>query len=410
MAKIGIDFGTSNTSASFINPQTHRPEAILFNGSPNMPTVVFIKNQLEYKVGQAALYQLENVDMMDNHRDRDKVIHSTMLSLKRKLRQDGFFNYDGGSVSHENLVSFVLKSVKIAAEQQHLFNDPINEVTITHPVVFDQWKKELLCNAARKAGFSNVNLMEEPVAAAMGYDQSQGALGKGVLVYDFGGGTFDVAYVLKGEDGKYHVPIYPEGDPNCGGDDIDKLLYDRWEALSKNELHRGLSNDPLLTDLCFMLRCRKEKEQMCNFPEQDKFVFSNMVGIKSLSMNLRASDFDQMMQSVIMKTVNKTRVLIEKVKAQNYPLDDVILIGGSSRIPLVTSLLTEMMSGLTNLKPRQVMNTDVAVALGAVCDGSLIGHGTAYDEYCYCIYCGMKLKRNWKFCLSCGKPNFSYKE
>lgn len=410
MAKIGIDFGTSNTSASYINPQTHRPEAILFdNGTPKMPTVVFMMPDNRYKVGQAALNQLENVDMMDA-RSRDNVIRSTMLSLKRKLRENGVFRFSNGEVTHENLVSFVLKNVKSTAEQQHIFNTPINEVTITHPVVFDQWKKDMICNAARSAGFANVNLMEEPVAAAMGYDQTMGALGKGVLVYDFGGGTFDVAYVLKGEDGKYHVPIYPEGDPHCGGDDIDKLLYDKWETLSKNVLHSPLSADPLMSDLCFMLRCRREKEQMCLFPETDRFSFSNMVGTKSLSMDITTADFNGMMTSVVEKTVEKTRVLIQKVVDQHYPLDDVILIGGSSRIPLVSELLTEMMRELTDLKPKQVMNTDVAVALGAVCDGSLIGGGTEYDEYCYCIYCGMKLKRNWQYCIRDGKPNFSFRK
>lgn len=405
MNKIGIDFGTTFSTASWINPKTKQPEAINFHdiGVPKMPSVVYYGPD-GVMVGLAAYNQLENSSSMKPEQ-RNQVIQSVVQSIKRDMKQGQFFYINGGGkVSHEEIVAAILRKVKEQAEITCFNSQAVEEATITHPVVFAAWQKEMLRKAATMAGFKKVNLLEEPVAAALGYASTTNEKVRNILVYDFGGGTFDVAYVQYDNENQYRVPVEPEGDFNCGGDDVDVALYDRWEQLAKQQYNRTIDINPNNLDIGFKSRCRKHKEQMSLFP---KYTFSEVLpppGFHRVEMELARPEYDRLAEPIIARTIAKTERLLRKVKEAGHTIDTAIMIGGSSRIPMVYDRLKQILP----VEPRRVMQVDVAVALGAVIynpNGKQVR-----NEQVYCIHCGFKQPNTNRFCIKCGSRMIGFVE
>jgi len=406
MNKIGIDFGTSFCTASWVNPKTKQPEAIIFHdiGMPKMPSVVYYGPN-GIMVGMAAYNQLENSSGMKQEH-RHQILQSVVMSIKRHMKQgQHFYLPEGGKVSHEEIVAAILKKIKEQAEITCFNNQKVEEATITHPVVFAGWQKEMLRNSATIAGFKKVQLLEEPVAAALGYASTTNEKVRNILVYDFGGGTFDVAFVQCDNDGQYRVPLNPEGDANCGGDDIDEALYDKWELISKHQHNRTIDFNPNNRDIGFKARCRKHKEQMSLFPKYD---FSEVLpppGFHRVEMQLARPEFDKMVEPIIDKTISRTERLVKKIIEKGYKIDTAIMIGGSSRIPMVYEKLKQILP----VEPKRVMQVDVAVALGAVIynpNGQQVQQ--VQHKQVFCIYCGLKHSTADKFCIRCGKKNECY--
>jgi molecular chaperone DnaK (HSP70) len=397
MNKIGIDFGTSYCTASWINPRTKQPEAITFHeiGHQKMPSVVYYSPN-GVVVGLAAYNQVENSSKMSpEHRHR--IVSSVVTSIKRMMKQGQYFYLPDGKVSHEEIIAEILRKIREDTQLTCFNKQLVEHATITHPVVFASWQKEMLKKAAAIAGFTSVKLLEEPVAAALGYTATTDDKAKNILVYDFGGGTFDVAFVQCDTDGEYRVPIEPEGEAECGGDDIDKALYDRWDLLAKEKYNRSIDVNPANRDIGFLATCRKHKESMLAMPEN---TFSEMLpppGNDYLEMHLDRTDYDKIIEPIIDKTITRTERLLKKIKDAGYKIDTAILIGGSSRIPLVFEKLKKILP----VEPRKVMHVDVAVALGAI-----MYEVKLHDAYC--IYCGFKHSTEDRFCIICGRENVCY--
>ena len=127
-------------------------------------------------------------------------------------------------------------------------------------------------------------------------------------------------------------------------------------------------------------------------------------GFSRLSMSLSSAEFDAMISPLVERTIEKTTSVLNKIKANNYPLDHAILIGGSSRLPLVQKRLSEILP----VAPEKVMSTDIAVALGAVFNDSVIGQNVGFRQHCYCIACGKQIRRGYKICIFCGRKNEFY--
>ena len=413
MSEIGIDLGTSFSSASWINPSTNMPEIIIFNenGSAKIPSVVFFPQNGEPLVGQGPYQQVENVSGMSPD-DRNMVLQSTVFSIKRKMKRNGKIYAGTRSYTHTEVISLILSKIREEAIKSCHFNDELTEVTITYPVVFEEWKKDMLKEAAIGAGFTNVHLLEEPVSAAIGFIKANKLDDcKGLLVYDFGGGTFDVAYVKTESDGTYRVPLLPLGDPQCGGDDIDLLMYQEWNSLAWQTKQRHIAKQENEIDRGFISQCRKNKELLSIMPQA---IFNEILpppGFVRLSMKMERAHFNEKIRPVVERTIKKTQQLLDEIKSNNYPLDCAILIGGSSRIPLVMEMLQEILP----VKPQTTGIVDTAVALGASYyrQGFILKRETLSDidfDDCYCIYCGKKLSTAYKFCVFCGKTNYLYKK
>lgn len=401
MNRIGIDFGTSYCTASWVNPATGRPEAIVFNetGMSKMPSIVYYPRDSEPVVGLAAKNQLDNCGQM-NEDNRRQTLPFIIKSIKRLMRQNSFFwKENGEKVTHEQVIADILKKIRKEAEVVCFAGEPIEEVVLTHPVIFEKWKKEMLKKAARLAGFTEISLLEEPIAAALGYLSNGLQRGENVLVYDFGGGTFDVAYVQYDQD-HYRIPIEPDGDPFCGGDDVDGLLYDRWEQLTLQKYKHRICADVNDRDIAFLQRCCLQKEKISlsgsvNNGFDEIFFLPDFCRIR---LTVTQDDFNRMTAPIIEKTIEKTRKLLEKIEERGYRLDQVIMIGGSSRLPLVAKRLKEILP----VEPLRVMQVDTAVALGAVLHTRDV---KAELRDMYCIHCGKKINTGHKFCMFCGKGN-----
>ena len=410
MSTIGIDFGTTFTSASWVNPVTGFPEAITFLNAVDkckIPSIVYFAPDGKPLVGYAPYMQIENANTAA---DRETVHRNAVTSIKRKMQRNGSFR----GHSHVEIMSLIIRHVVVEAERVCNFQTPPDTLVITHPVVFAEWQKDMLKEAAVKAGFTErkISLLEEPISAALAYVKSNNLSNvRGVLVYDFGGGTFDVAYVSIDHNGRLQIPIDPQGDPLCGGDDIDFVIYDQWENRVSHQLGRKLSPNQLEVDEAFLSRCRKQKEMLSLNSNQR---FTELLpsikgrGFDEVSWNVNNDEYDSLITPIINRTINKTQSVVDELRRKKLPLDVVLLIGGSSRIPQVRKRLEQLLGDASLI--RTTGQVDTAVAVGA----SYYGMNVSNNERVsvpkpnqmvkFCIHCGHKFEESDKFCMFCGRP------
>lgn len=392
MSTIAIDFGTTYSTASWINPQTHQAEPIIFpeNGSNKMPSVIAFLDGGAIMVGQKPYNQLNAANA--------KILERMLLSVKQKMKPQS--NYQG--VSYTDIVAKILEHIVSQAKQAHPDFNP-TDVVLTHPVGFDAAKKTLLTDAARKIGLNPVALREEPIAAAR-YFVSNGRIlrNQGALVYDLGGGTFDLAYVKVDNNGQCGIPIIPQGLNKCGGDDIDQALYDFFLEQMPAPSKEKLRNE---TDQPFLLRCRMWKESISNNPKNE-YTFDELIASTMMAVTLKITkdDFFNVVAATIERTINTTMNMVRDIKAHNYPLDKIILVGGSSQIPLIRNRFNEVLPNVTIISAG---NEDVAVSVGALI--AALHVNTPPTKERYCMFCGLKntnlLNREHFFCQFCGKEN-----
>lgn len=397
MSTLGIDFGTTNSSASYVDP-SGRPKAVQFIGhDQKMPTLVsFYTGRRMF--GYEAKYMLDNCYTLPRE-EQVKLQSSTAKSIKRELDIGGKIH----GYSHREIIAMFMRHIKEQAEKA-CAPQQFDKLVLTHPVQFEEWKKQMLQDAAKQSGFSGVQLLEEPVSAALGYIKSEGAQDvRGMLIYDFGGGTFDVAYVIN-QDGKFVVPIPPKGDSHCGGDDIDKALYNyiiqKAKPVIGEEAFKGYFNR---INLGLLIQCRKWKEMltaMDNLPIQ---FTSNYQPNKTYQGWLERKELERICGDVVDKTIRLTKTVYDEVKANKLPLDFVLLIGGSSSIPLIRERLKQSMP---DLEVRTTGTADTAVALGASYHAVNPVVVDPDNEWCYCMYDGKRILKTYNFCIYCGKPNF----
>ena len=410
---IGIDFGTSFCSASWINPNTGKPEAVRFKdtGSEKLPSVIAFSNSGKAFVGSGPYTQLENlsIDSSLSEEERDMQLCNFFMSIKTHIRQGQIWRRPEKSYSDADLIAIILKKIKEEVEISVPIEGKIDKVVLTHPVELGEWKKDILKEAATSAGFRNVDLLAEPNSAAIYALKAKliPATCKGLLVYDFGAGTFDVTYLQVDSDGQPHMPVSPQGDAKCGGDDIDKALYDDWNKYTKATKNREVSANPNELDIAFMYRCRRLKEQLSKGFISDE-ISEYIPGIGRIRRPFNEKDFNRIVEPIVERTIAKVKIVLDEIKQKNLPLTHAVLIGGSSNLPLVQ---TKMQSILGNgVKLITTGNYDIAVAVGAMYSvDTVIKPKKPEPKECYCIYCGHKILTSHKVCMYCGKPNFSYK-
>lgn len=409
MSVIGIDFGTSFCTAAWVNPRTGNPEPIMFPNAVDVykiPSVVLFPPGGNPIVGTSAYNQLLNATSSD---DISAIQSRTITSVKRKMRQGGnFLNH-----SHTAIISMIIRHVVEQAKKAVVFPDEPDHLVLTHPVKFEEWKKEMLRQAAVQAGFAvnNIQLIEEPVAAALEYVKSNPqAKTRGIMVYDFGGGTFDVAYIQIDHHGKPQIPIDTQCDPRCGGDDIDMLVYDHWENLARQQHNRPLSANAQEADLAFLMKCRKDKELLSSTPNYTvKHLLPIIQGRGSDRGEWKASEaeYNQIVAPIVDKTLKPTRQVLEEVQRRELPLDVVLLVGGSSRIPLVEQRLKVVLQDKATI--RTTGKVDTAVSVGAVyyaTEGFSSSHSRSKESGGYCIRCGNKLNDGDNYCMMCGQKRY----
>ena len=277
---------------------------------------------------------------------------------------------------------------------------------LTHPVVFTKRERDRLKEAAALAGFDDVTLLEEPVAAVLGYAASGAPVGKGVLVYDLGGGTLDLAFVKHEDAGGYRVPVESMGDSNCAGDVLDQILYGHWEKESSPQIGPGFGMGDASINLPVLMECRKSKEKLSSAARASLSYLAPQLNTHMV-LGIGRKDFDRLIEDRVQVTVGLTKSFLARVEAAGEKVDTVLLIGGSTRVPMVRRELEKVLP----VKPIETMHTDVAVAMGAAVVGEdrtrLLGDGqfkvaAGNQRQVVCPACKAKNPEEARFCEECG--------
>lgn len=369
MATLGIDYGSSYTTVSWINPRHGKPETVKFNGdgSVKYPSVIlgYAKGLV---TGYQALNYLEEVDKLPPE-ERIELLANFIPSLKRILDTSGIEFIGDNEYTHKQLLEFFFKQIKQQANS-HCGNEVVfDSVVLSHPVDFAEANVQMLKQALFSSGFKEVKTQLEPIAAVMGYGiDHEIPEGQGILVFDFGGGTIDVAYAKK-HLGSYRILCEPKGDKSCGGQDIDMLLYEdlRKKILAKYDMDISKGN---MIDLGMLNSCRRLKEHFSdsNNIHETSIFFVKDGKIITHKYQLNRESFNNIISQKITDAINVAKAVIKQTEAKHLKIDKVLLIGGSSQLTLVRQMLTDIL-------PEATIDTcgekDIAVALGNIAEEAI---------------------------------------
>lgn len=345
---MGIDFGTSNSCMARFDPKANVARIIRnADGYHKTPSIVYYTDD-DYFVGRNAEARLENPT------DNGYVV----TSIKRNLDNNSIRVFGKRRLKPVDIAADIIRKLREDAEKE-FFYEPVTRAVITYPAVFIPTQKRRIEKAARQAGFSDVILLEEPVAAAIAYRQEGRHVEDYFLVYDLGGGTFDLA-ILEYDpyDRDFRPFIEPKGFANCGGDDFDLALYEYFE----DQLQMPLSDDGDINKQ-FLSKCRDVKQSLTT---QEFVKFSFMISIdgesRQQAFEIKRDRFNSLIEEMIDDTVVYTEKMLQTAQDRGTQIDTIVLIGGSSRIPIVQDKLQESLPDLQQLKWHE---QDMAVALGA---------------------------------------------
>lgn len=357
---VGIDFGTTYSSMAWYNPGTSPPysgqaEVILnSDGEPKTPSTVYFGED-ETLVGRLAERMLE--DASEEQNQREEVFQRTVRNIKRELITPPQIALPGRRfVRPVEVAAEILKKLKVDAEDG-VFHEEVPRAVITCPAEFSILQRQVIERAGHLAGFEEVVLLEEPVAGALAYARSGRKVGEHVLVYDLGGGTFDLA-VLDNEGESFHVALEPKGIDKCGGEDFDLVLYYYCDEVAREKLDRPVSLKGTL-DLKFLRECRERKE---NLSIREKVTVSSLLpGPVVFTHQLDREKFDELIADYVETTVRLTEAMVKEAEDGGHKVDTVVMIGGSSKVLLVRNLLSKALP----VPPLAFDKRDFAVALGA---------------------------------------------
>lgn len=354
MAKIiGIDLGTTNSCVSVI--EGGEPVVIPnAEGARTTPSVVAISKTGERMVGQVAKRQaITNPDR-------------TISSIKREMGSNYKVTIDGKSYTPQEVSAMILQKLKTDAESY--LGDTVTEAVITVPAYFTDAQRQATKDAGKIAGMEVKRIINEPTAAALSYGIDKENDQK-VLVYDLGGGTFDVSIIEMG-DGVQEV-LATAGNNRLGGDDFDQRIVDWMVSSFKAENGIDLSSDKMA-----MQRLKESAEKakielsgMTSSAINLPFITADASGPKHLDLTLTRAKFNELTADLVENTMVPVRQALKDSGLEISKIDKVLMVGGSSRIPAVQ----EAVKKLIGKDPFKGINPDECVAIGAAIQGGVLG-------------------------------------
>ncbi|MCJ7428857.1 MAG: molecular chaperone DnaK [Candidatus Nanohaloarchaeota archaeon QJJ-5] len=350
---IGIDLGTTRSAVAAV--EDGEPKILENNeGKRVTPSIVAFDDD-ERLVGEPAKNQ-----MITNQKN-------TVTSIKRHMGEDYTVELDGDDYTPQEISSMILQKLKNDAEDK--LGDDVEKAVITVPAHFDDAQRQATKDAGTIAGLEVERILNEPTAAALAYGLDDDT-DQTILVYDFGGGTFDVT-VLDIGDGIYEVQS-TEGINDLGGDDFDQEIVDwileRFE--DENDIDLSENDDALQRIRQNAEEAKKElssrKKTTINIP----FIYQDDGDAYNIDYELTRSKFENLIEHLIQRTTDPTEKAIEDAGIGKNDIDEVILVGGSTRVPAVR----EHVQAITGQEPNKSVSPDEAVALGAATQaGSISG-------------------------------------
>ncbi|MDQ3620121.1 MAG: molecular chaperone DnaK [Actinomycetota bacterium] len=355
MAKaVGIDLGTTNSVVATLEggEPTVIPNA---EGQRTTPSVVAFSKSGEVLTGEVAKRQaITNPDR-------------TIRSIKRHMGQDHKVEIDGKNYSPQEISARILQKLKSDAEAY--LGDTVTEAVITVPAYFDDAQRQATKEAGKIAGLEVSRIINEPTAAALAYglDKTEGE--QTILVFDLGGGTFDVS-VLELGDGVFEVKA-TSGNTNLGGDDWDQRVIDYLVKTFKDNHGVDLSNDKMALQ---RLKEAAEKAKVELSSTQNTtinlpFVTATEQGPLHLEQTLSRAEFERMTNDLLGATKGPFNQAVKDAGISVSDIDHVILVGGSTRMPMVRDLVKELTGGKD---PHQGVNPDEVVAMGAAIQAGVL--------------------------------------
>lgn len=360
MAKIiGIDLGTTNSCVSVL--EGGEPIVITnAEGNRTTPSIVAFTKTGERLVGETA--------------KRQAVTNSerTISSIKREMGTDHTVDIDGKKYSPQEISAMILQKLKADAEA--FLGEAVTEAVITVPAYFTDAQRQATKDAGRIAGLEVKRIINEPTAASLSYGLDKTDKQQKIMVFDLGGGTFDVS-ILEIGDGVFEV-LATNGNNHLGGDDFDNLVMNFLADTFQKENGVDLRKDKMAVQRLKEAAEKAKKELSSTQSSNINLPFISMSADGPLHMNvdLTRPKFDQLTEKLVQATVEPVRKAMEDSGLSASELDQIILVGGSTRIPAVQAAVKK----LTNQEPHKGVNPDECVALGAAIQGGVLS-GEVHD-------------------------------
>ncbi|UUY10164.1 molecular chaperone DnaK [Pseudomonas sp. J452] len=378
---IGIDLGTTNSCVAILENGSVK---VIENaeGARTTPSIIAYANDGEILVGQAAKRQavtnphntLYAVKRLIGRRFDEDVVQKDIKMVPYKIAKadngDAWVEVKGQKMAPPQISAEVLKKMKKTAEDY--LGEPVTEAVITVPAYFNDSQRQATKDAGRIAGLEVKRIINEPTAAALAYGMDKGKGDHTVIVYDLGGGTFDVSVIEIAEvDGEHQFEVLAtNGDTFLGGEDFDIRLIDYLVDEFKKESGIDLKGDPLAMQR-LKESAEKAKIELSSAQQTDvnlPYITADASGPKHLNVKISRAKLEALVEELVTRTIEPCRIALKDSGLDVGSIDEVILVGGQTRMPLVQQKVAEFFGK----EARKDVNPDEAVAIGAAIQGAVL--------------------------------------
>lgn len=378
---IGIDLGTTNSCVAILENGNVK---VIENaeGARTTPSIIAYTNDGETLVGQPAKRQavtnpqntLYAVKRLIGRRFEENVVQKDIqmvpYSIVKADNGDAWVEVKGQKMAPPQISAEVLKKMKKTAEDY--LGEPVTEAVITVPAYFNDSQRQATKDAGRIAGLDVKRIINEPTAAALAYGLDKAKGDHTVIVYDLGGGTFDVSVIEIAEvDGEHQFEVLAtNGDTFLGGEDFDIRLIDYLVDEFKKESGINLKGDPLAMQ-CLKEAAEKAKIELSSTQQTDvnlPYVTADASGPKHLNVKVSRAKLESLVEDLVQRTIEPCRTALKDAGLDVSDIHEVILVGGQTRMPLVQKTVAEFFGK----EARKDVNPDEAVAVGAAIQGAVL--------------------------------------
>ncbi len=378
---IGIDLGTTNSCVAILENGSVK---VIENaeGARTTPSIIAYTNDGETLVGQSAKRQavtnpqntLYAVKRLIGRRFEEDVVQKDIKMVPYKIAKadngDAWVEVKGQKMAPPQISAEVLKKMKKTAEDY--LGEPVTEAVITVPAYFNDSQRQATKDAGRIAGLDVKRIINEPTAAALAYGMDKAKGDHTVIVYDLGGGTFDVSVIEIAEvDGEHQFEVLAtNGDTFLGGEDFDLRLIDYLVDEFKKESGMDLKGDPLAMQR-LKEAAEKAKIELSSAQQTDvnlPYITADQTGPKHLNVKISRAKLEALVEDLVARTIEPCRIALKDAGLDVSDIQEVILVGGQTRMPLVQKQVADFFGK----EPRKDVNPDEAVAIGAAIQGAVL--------------------------------------
>ena len=378
---IGIDLGTTNSCVAVM--EGGQPKIIEnAEGDRTTPSIVAFTKDDEVLVGQPAKRQavtnptntLFAVKRLIGRKYKEDVVQKDQdlvpYNIVEAKNGDAWVEADGQKMAPPEISARVLMKMKKTAEDY--LGEEVTEAVITVPAYFNDSQRQATKDAGKIAGLTVKRIINEPTAAALAYGMDKKTGDRKIAVYDLGGGTFDISIIeIADVDGEHQFEVLAtNGDTFLGGEDFDKRVIDYLVAEFKKEQGFDLRNDPLALQR-LKEAAERAKIELSSSQQTDvnlPYITADANGPKHLNIKLTRAKLEALVEDLVSRTIGPCRTALDDAGLKVSDVDDVILVGGQTRMPKVQKAVAEFF----NREPRKDVNPDEAVAAGAAIQGGVL--------------------------------------